>query len=133
MLELNLYARNGRRRLLLKLLVQLKILRLPPLVRLRPLDGGHERVRNRRVVCELGRRDSVQRHAKTQLQRLELQPRRVRRVPRARAGVPEQRRRQRQHRRHGVQRRRLGMPPPSRHPHRLVQRVRRLGRQALPG
>jgi len=52
----------------LALLVRVEALRLPPLVRLRPLDGRHERVRHRSeflliaAATPLGRRKPVQRY-----------------------------------------------------------------------
>lgn len=89
MLELDLNAGHGRL-VLLELMVQVIILRLPSLVGLRALDGGHEGVRNGRVVvAELPgrRRDPVQGYAEAELQRLELEPRRVGRVASTRAGL----------------------------------------------
>ncbi|QCE14624.1 hypothetical protein DEO72_LG11g1627 [Vigna unguiculata] len=51
---------------MMALLVRVEALRLPPLVRLQPLDGRHERVRHRRLLLAaastpLGRRKPEQR------------------------------------------------------------------------
>lgn len=75
MLKLDFDAGNGG--LMRELMVQVEILRLPALVGLRALNGGHEGVRNRRVIGELSGRNSVERDAETEFECFELKARRI--------------------------------------------------------
>lgn len=109
---------------MLLLLVQVKALRLPPLVRLRPLNGGHERVRHGRLVGPVRRRgEAVQGHSQTQLEGFELDSGRVRAVPGPGARVAQRRGGgggETEEGGDGVERRRLGVAAAAGDGHRLV-------------
>lgn len=130
-LELDLDGVHGG--LVGELVVEVEVLGLAALVGLGPLNGGHERVRHGRVVAGLAGRHPVEGHAEAELQGLELEARGVGGVAGAGARLPQRRRREGEEGRHGVERRRLRVAAAARDAHGLVQRVGRLGGQALPG
>ena len=103
------------------------------LVGLGALDGGHEGVGDGRVGRGVGGRGAVKGHREAEVEGLELEARRVRRVAGAAASVAEEGGgREGEERRHGVQRRRLGVATAARHRDCLVEGFCGVRRQALP-
>ncbi|GER46645.1 heavy metal translocating P-type ATPase [Striga asiatica] len=115
------------------------VLRLPPLVRLGPLDGGHQRVGDRRPalgpVLRVGRQP-VEGYRQRELEGLELNPSGTggsAAAPGPGAGLAQGGAREGEEGGDHVERRCLAMAAAESHRHRLVESRRRLRRQALPG
>lgn len=120
---------------MLLLVVEAEILRLPPLIRLRSLNRGHERIRYRRLV-EFGglrRRQSVQGDAEGELEGFELHACGVGIAASAAACLSEGGVGEGEEGGDHVERGGLGVAAAASHGHGLVEDGRRLLREALPG